>query len=179
MLGRSQAGSWRVDDQHHNNDDDNNNNYHQENEPIFEINSTVPKPKTRRGGVKVRARAARRAKRLALEEEQRKASARAQANAEAAENAIRLSEMQNALHEQQDAEDKTTKQLKREAGDTKTSYLADLEGLAPENTAEREGNAGGELDLEVKGGGFGECECEIVCVCETAQCKCADGCICI
>lgn len=176
MLGRSQAGSWRIDDQQHNNDDDSKD--YQGSEPIFEINSTVPKPKTRRGGVKVRARAARRAKRLALEEEQRKASARAQANAEATENAIRLREMQTALHEQQDAEDKTAKQLKREAGDMKTSYLAGFEGLASENTAEREGNAGGELDLEVKGGGFGECECEIVCVCETAQCKCADGCIC-
>lgn len=200
MFGRSQARSWRTNYQQHNHN-------HQGVEPLFEINSTVPKPKPQRGRVKQRVRAARKAQRLALEEEERKASARAQAKAEAAENAIRISGMQNTLHkQQQDAQDKMTEQTAKEASDRifsmgkiqnavqedeskapvekkiksfgKSSYLADLEGLVFESAAESEENAGEELDLEAGGGGFAECVCEIICVCDRLQCKCSDGCIC-
>jgi hypothetical protein len=65
-----------------------------------ENTGTAQKPKTRRGGVKARARAARRAQRLALEEQQRaEEKARGQATAEAAESGIGIGRMRHALHE--------------------------------------------------------------------------------
>jgi hypothetical protein len=198
MFGRPQVGASGVNNQHQKND--------QTPYKIFEVKSTVPKPKTRRGGVKVRARAARRAQRLALEEEQRKANARRQANAEAAQNISRFRGMQNALQGQQNAAKKAANQATTGAAEStmsfgrmqnaahenntiasaednieckaKTTYLGELEGLEFEMTAKRENEPAGELDLEVAGGGFVTCVCDLLCVCETPQCMCADGCLC-
>jgi hypothetical protein len=170
------------------------------------MNSTMPRPKTRRAGVKERARAARRARRLALEEGQRQANARRQADAEAAENVIRFGRMQIGPQVQQRAEEKTAKEATTEAaesvvslgrtqnvlqedktkapakeknkGSPQTSYLDELEGLVFQTAAKSVDNAEGELDLEVVDGGLDKCVCELVCVCDTAQCMCADGCVC-
>jgi hypothetical protein len=94
------------------------------NEPMFEIEATVQKPKTRRGGVKVRARAARAAKRLAFQEEQRKQNARNQPKAEAAENAIRLRITHHSLQGQQRVEEKTG------GNDSNNDIIDDTSGTA-------------------------------------------------
>lgn len=92
MFGRPQAQSFRTE------------NHRKMNEAakctMPENTGTVQKPKTRRGGVEVRARAARRARRLAFEEQQRaEEKARGQAAAEAAESGIGIGRMRHALHE--------------------------------------------------------------------------------
>jgi hypothetical protein len=99
MFGRPQSQTSSLNSRQ--------NKIEEMNEPMFEIEATVQKPKTRRGGVKVRARAARAAQRLAFQEEQRKQNARNRANAEAAENAIRLRIMHHSLQGQQRVEEKT------------------------------------------------------------------------
>jgi hypothetical protein len=92
MFGRPQAQSSRTE---------NHRNINEAAKCTMPGNTgMVQKPKTRRGGVEVRARAARRAQRLALEEQQRaEEKARGQATAEAAENGIGIGRMRHALHE--------------------------------------------------------------------------------
>ena len=199
MSDKPQEGSGRVDGRQGNND--------QSSEPLYEISSSARKPRTRRAGVKVRARAARKAQRLALEEEERKASERAQAEAEAVGNAIRSNGMQNTLHRQSDApddmEERTTeavfdkilgtdemqnvvRQDKAKppvAEDMKSSvensYLADLVGLTFERAPESDHSTDAELDLDAWGGAFAECVCEMICVCHGPHCRCVGGCICV
>jgi len=198
MSNRSQGWSQEPDGQHGNGD--------RGSEPAYEINSLAPKRRTRRGGVKLRARAVRRTQRLALEEEERKVSDRAQADAEAVRNAARFSGMQSTLHKWSDAQDDRAAQTTKGASvpsfgieevrnvvqqdeakvpvekdiksATESSYLADLEGLIFESSPESERGTGGELDLDAWAGGLAECFCEMICVCDRPQCKCVDGCIC-
>lgn len=154
----------------------------------------------------MRARAARRAQRLALEEEQRKASARKQTNTETAQNITCFRRMRNALRGHQSAEDIGAKVAMTEATEriisfgglqnaiqehntnapveenieckAKTTYVGELERLEFETTAKSENKADGELGLEAAGGRFVTCVCDLVCVCETPQCMCVDGCLC-
>lgn len=96
MFRETQTRPWPANGQA--------NNGNEENEPSCQTKDIVPKPKTRRGGMRVRARAARRAQRVALEgkgegeEEQKGPNLSNQASAEATTSITQLDVMQTAPH---------------------------------------------------------------------------------
>ena len=171
LLGRPQAQSLSFQSQRDKNEPNNS--------TLTENIGTVQKKKTRRAGVKARARVARRAQQLALEEGQRLALEEEQRQTKIATAESELKVRGGAKgfgcpqKDYHGHEKETQGQRKVQISD-KGATLDNEVGTATAN----EDTGGEQLDLDVDDGGCGRCACALVCVCNARACMCADMCYC-